>query len=145
MSQSNIHASKFKEALNEIHACLKYDNNVEVYGFADKYHELSRDDIEELLTYADYEQKKYDWLEEENLEYDEEEFNELLTHTTYEAETKKIHYLFDMEKLIKNTFGHGTSLNCLGKLMFYLTDIYAEKFGDHGEVKRVIIYSDCLI
>ena len=130
MSQSNIHASKFKEALNEIHACLKYDNNVEVYGFADKYHELSRDDIEELLTYADYEQKKYDWLEEENLET---------------REAKKIHYLFDMEKLIKNTFGHGTSLNCLGKLMFYLTDIYAEKFGDHGEVKRVIIYSDCLI
>ena len=130
MSQSNIHASKFKEALNEIHACLKYDNNVEVYGFADKYHELSKDDIEELLIYADYEQKKYDWLATENLET---------------REAKKIHYLFDMEKLIKNTFGHGTSLNCLGKLMFYLTDIYAEKFGDHGEVKRVIIYSDCLI
>jgi len=81
MSQSNIHASKFKEALNEIHACLKYDNNVEVYGFADKYHELSKDDIEELLIYADYEQKEYDWA----------------------------------------------------------------KFDDYGEVKRVIIYSDCLI
>jgi len=130
MSQSNIHASKFKEALNEIHACLKYDNNVEVYGFADKYHELSRDDIEELLIYADYEQKKYDWLATENLET---------------REAKKIHYLFDMEKLIKNTFGCGTSLNCLSKLMFYLTDIYAAKFDDYGEVKRVIIYSDCLI